>query len=128
MKIPENTEINNISNLIKYKLETNFIKRVAKNIRKDSIERSHSRLSSKMTFMIIWISLIYIVGNFPTAVTFILSQLIDTKSLLFQYFFLFSNAMLFSTRGVYIFIYFNFNRLYRNMFKRIAKKLLRLND
>ena len=89
------------------------------------------KAKKNLTRMVIIMSILFFVGNLPHTIALMLLPLINqTKSnLTFLVFFvIFSNSMLFASHGSCIFVYYFFNRHFRNLLNCKTRKFFGLSQ
>jgi len=89
------------------------------------ISQTSKRVSFKsetnLSKLVITLCILYIVCNFPNVTSFILRSLGLNTYLFFSYFVTFSNAVLFVYHGLNFFVYYKFNKKFKNFFVRHKK-------
>lgn len=89
--------------------------------------RAENNGSRNITLIVIWTSIIYIFGATPYTLIFILSQFVDVYNIIsYQPFLVVGELLLISSQGVFIFIYYFFNKLYKSIFNNYFSRLIRL--
>lgn len=79
----------------------------------------------KFTIMIIFMFIIYFVGNIPVAFAIIYTYVESSPpALFFQTFIIIANLLDVLSHGTYFFVYYNFNILFKNTFHSFLKKVV----
>ena len=79
------------------------------------------KASRNLTFMIFSIASLYVIGNTPNSLGFIILQFYSTNADFVKIVNIIANSTLFTSQSCDIFVYYNFNKQY----KKILKKFLR---
>ena len=82
-------------------------------------EKKKEKMNRNITFMVISIDFLFLIGNLPNSIGIILQQYFDTSSDFLVVYAVIANIILFTVSGSDIFIYYSFNKLYR---KALHKK------
>lgn len=80
----------------------------------------NNKLERKMTKFIMIISLIYLLGNVPNSISPIL-YIVGVDSILYDYYVIFGNVILFISHGSFFFVYYATNKNFRETFLNIVK-------
>jgi len=94
-------------------LKTSF-----KNSSQVSQQTKMEKAEINLTKLVITSSFLFIVCNFPFVATIIMNTMNFNTTLFFTYFALFSHTLLFIYHGLNFFVYYKFNKKFRNFFQR----------
>ena len=90
------------------------------------VKKKEGQQTNNVTFMILVICVIYLVGNILDLFGFFLGNF-EPNFYKYQFGFLIAtNLLLFTSHGVYFFIYYNFNGTFRKTFSKVKKKIMSL--
>jgi uncharacterized membrane protein len=87
--------------------------------KKKSNKKNEEKANRNITLMVITMACTFIIGNFPVVTGVILAEFINTSSVFFIFFAISANIILFTTHGCYIFIYYHYNKVYRDIFAKM---------
>ena len=89
-------------------------------IKKEKKEKKEMRKSVNLSLMVITISALFAIGNLPNSIVYVFQQYVDTNGIFYKAFSATANLFLFAVQGSDIWIYYNFNTLYRREFQNIS--------
>jgi hypothetical protein len=90
----------------------------ANNTKESNEKKNLEKAEINLNKTVITSSILFIVCNFPNVATFIMNTLNFNKTSFFTYFSLFSNTVLFIYHGLNFFVYYKFNKKFRNFFRK----------
>lgn len=89
---------------------------------KETLKAKRATNSNRnITIMVISSGFLFVVGNIPNSIAYVYQQYVDTDSLFFRTLAILANLLLFIVQGSDIFIYYLFNKQYKNGFRKIFK-------
>lgn len=72
--------------------------------------------------MVVSVDVLFMIGNIPNSIVFVLSQCVNTASLFYLTISGVGNVILYAAVGSDLLIYYSFNELYRKIFKQYFLK------
>ena len=82
-------------------------------------KKKEMRKSVNLSLMVITISALFAIGNLSNSIVYVFQQYVDTNSIFYKTFSATANLFLFAVQGSDIWIYYNFNTLYRREFQNL---------
>lgn len=100
-----------------------MVKSKSDKVHKNKQSNAEDKASRNLTRMVIISAFLYIIGNVPNSIGYILLQYIPIKSDVIQLTNIIANASLFSTQGMDIFVYYFFNKKYNAILRNLMGKV-----
>ena len=98
---------------------TEAIKAAKKPTKKSRIEE---KASKNLTLMVIVSAFLYIFGNVPNSLAFIIAQYVPVNTDFMTVVYIVANSLLFTTQGMDIFVYYFFNFKYNAILNSLIKR------
>jgi hypothetical protein len=90
--------------------------------------RNEEKASKNLTLMVIVSAFLYIFGNVPNSLAFIIAQYVPVNTDFMTVVYIVANSLLFTTQGMDIFVYYFFNYKYNAILNNLIKRVFAIKE